>query len=108
MVLYFHISLENEGFCILTATPLHLRLRVLQCSSKSKVKTYPGKRPRKPLGSWDVEDPTFFRQLAQQARSWEYRGIMVSGEIVGFTCQPRSTPQELPPPLLLVLISVRG
>jgi hypothetical protein len=58
----------------------------------SKMKSYPCNRPRTPIGFWDVEDPTFSRQLAQRWR----RG-----------CQPYAPP-PLFPVRFLVLISVRG
>jgi hypothetical protein len=58
--------------------------------------SYPCNRPWRPIGLWDVEAPTFFRQSAHRWR----------GQVVSLTRRPAGRP--LRPGWFLVLISVRG
>jgi hypothetical protein len=56
------------------------------------VKSYPCNRPWTPIGLWEVEAPTFSRQLAHRRR---------------WGCQPYAPATLYPPGRFLVLISVR-
>jgi hypothetical protein len=58
-----------------------------------KTQSYPCNRPWRPIGLWDVETSTFFRQSAHRWR---------------WGCKPYAPAVLYPPGRFLVLISVRG
>jgi hypothetical protein len=60
---------------------------------KIKKVKYPCNRPWRPIGLWDVEDPTFSRQ---SVHSWRC------------SCQPYTPAALYTPGIFVVLISVRG
>jgi hypothetical protein len=71
----------------------HVPMRFTVDCVAVKRQSYSCNRPWRPIGLWDVEDPTFSRQSAHRWR---------------WGCQPYAPAALYPPGIFLVLISVTG
>jgi hypothetical protein len=62
----------KHSFCIRATCPANLRYTIIRWNSQLvklfRVLNYPRNRPWRPIGLWDVEDPTFSRQSIHRWR----------------------------------------